>query len=192
MMLCVTLYHSRIYADFCMGTCMGSRDERDQSLLMKRLIITGLLIVTFVIALASPLSADGERHATVIAIKGDSQVRIEGRDWQTAQVGQVLKVNDEVRTGKKSFVKLDLDDGETGLVTVKAESLFRLATMERKENPDEKVTLLDLAIGQVLVQAEKLKGDSKFEVRTPVSTTGVRGTRFEVTVEAEDIKEAQT
>src|SRR3989338_7852432 len=105
MMLCVTLYHSRIYADFCMGTCMGSRDERDQSLLMKRLIITGLLIATFVIAPVSPLSADGERHATVIAIKGDSQVRIEGRDWQTAQVGKVLKKKDENRKGKKRLVE---------------------------------------------------------------------------------------
>jgi hypothetical protein len=46
----------------------------------------------------------------------------------------------------------------------------------------DKTTLLDLAIGKVLVQTQKLQGDSKFEVRTPTALTGVRGTIFEVTV----------
>ena len=43
-------------------------------------------------------------------------------------------------------------------------------------------TLLVVGIGSVLVKADKLVGASKFEVKTPTSIIGIRGTIFEVYV----------
>jgi len=62
-------------------------------------------------------------------------------------------------------------------------SRMRLNTLELNQETGEKTTVLDLAIGKVLIHAEKLKGDSVFNVRTPNSTTGVRGTTFTVSAE---------
>ena len=50
---------------------------------------------------------------------------------------------------------------------------------------DTSKTLLDLAMGEVLIKAQKVHGEnSKFEVKTPTSIVGVRGTTFNVKVEA--------
>ena len=54
--------------------------------------------------------------------------------------------------------------------------------METESKTGDKTTLLDLALGKVLVHVEKLQGKSKFEVRTPTALTGVRGTTFTVEV----------
>ena len=61
-------------------------------------------------------------------------------------------------------------------------SLFRINTAETDPKTGNKMTLLDLAVGKVLVHAAKLKGGSRFEVRTPTAISGVRGTVFEVEV----------
>ncbi|MBN1688101.1 MAG: FecR domain-containing protein, partial [Candidatus Omnitrophica bacterium] len=68
-------------------------------------------------------------------------------------------------------------------IELKPKSRLKMTTLEMDAITGEKITLLDLAIGKVLVHASKLQGESKFEVRTPTSTTGVRGTVFEVSVE---------
>jgi hypothetical protein len=65
---------------------------------------------------------------------------------------------------------------------VKEGSLFRINKAETDPVMGDKTTILDLAIGKVMVHVEKLKGNSRFEVRTPTALTGVRGTTFEVTV----------
>ena len=96
----------------------------------------------------------------------------------------LLHEKDEIKTFDKSSVLILLDQGgETGKLELKEKSHLRLNTLKLDAQSGEKVTLLDLAIGKVLVYAEKLRGDSKFEVKTPTATTGVRGTVFEVSVE---------
>lgn len=129
------------------------------------------------------------RQATIASLKGEVTVKLAGEEWQPATDGMVLHEQDELKTGKKSFAKLLLDEkGSTGQVEVKENSHLRLNTLQWGATEGEKVTLLDLAIGKVLIHAEKLKGKSKFEVRTPTSTTGVRGTIFEVAVEEKSPK----
>ena len=56
---------------------------------------------------------------------------------------------------------------------------------KRDLNKGTSQTLLDLAVGKILIRVDKLhkKGD-KFEIKTPTSIVGVRGTVFGVEVEA--------
>ncbi len=125
------------------------------------------------------------RSVIIAELKGPVQVKIrELKDWRDAHPGDVLHEMDEIRTAAGGFALLLLDkDGETGKMELKEKSHLKLSTMKIDSTSLDKTTYLDLAIGKVLVHAQKLKADSKFEVRTPTGTAGVRGTVFEVSVE---------
>ena len=127
--------------------------------------------------------AQGARHGQLSHVQGEVSVLFQEGDWQKGEVGMVLSEGDEIRTEEGATAQILLDQGETGRLELREKSLFRIHTMTQDLRTGEKTTLLDLAIGKVLVHAGKLKGDSKFEIRTPTSTTGVRGTVFEVSVE---------
>ena len=147
-----------------------------------------MLIVLVVIAGMMSLSVNGwsqeVRRAVIDEIKGVVDVRIGGGDWRTAELGMMLYEKDEIRTARGAFAKLFLDNrGATGQIEIEEDSLLRINTIQIDPATGDKITYLDLAIGKVLVQAEKLQGDSKFEVRTPNASAGVRGTVFEVTVD---------
>jgi hypothetical protein len=94
----------------------------------------------------------------------------------------VILPGDQVRTASQSSVEVLLDGGKVGVVEIKGGSLFRVSKAETDPVMGDKTTLLDLAVGKVMVHVEKLKGNSRFEVKTPTALTGVRGTTFEVTV----------
>ena len=134
------------------------------------------------------LTASGAsiRQATLSKVKGEVTVRMKGGEWKDAVKGMVLNEKDEIKTAPGGFAELALDErGKTGKVELKENSHLRINTLSLDSKTGDKVTLLDLAIGKVLIRAQKLKGNSKFEVKTPTSTSGVRGTVFEVNVEEE-------
>jgi len=142
-------------------------------------LVPVLLLVTQSWALA-----DTGRSVTITSIQGQVQVRQNNSDWKPAETGMVLYASDEIRTGEQSTAKLLIDENNrTGELDMHPTSRMRLNTLELNQETGEKTTVLDLAIGKVLIHAEKLKGDSVFNVRTPNSTTGVRGTTFTVSAQ---------
>lgn len=127
---------------------------------------------------------EGAREAIVFKLKGTVDVKVNGGAWQPATAGMVLHEKDEIRTAKDSEAVLHLDQkGNTGKLELREDSLLRLGIMNWDNASQEKVTVLDLALGKVLVRAEKLTPNAKFEIKTPTATTGVKGTIFEVSVE---------
>lgn len=145
-----------------------------------RNLILGLCLSQFV-GLAQ---AEEGRYAVVLKTEGKVEVKMGQADWVPAEAGLVLHENDEIRSAKDGTAKILLDkDGETGQFELNPESRLRLNALDIDTQTTEKTTILDLAIGSVLVHAEKLQEDSKFQVRTPNSTTGVRGTTFVVSAE---------
>lgn len=151
---------------------------------MKTKFLVGGVVAALFLWLGSVAqSADTLRHATLSDFSGAVMVRQGGSTWQAAQMGMTLHPSDEVKTSEGAFAEILLDDGAVGKVKVNEKSLFKIQALDQDLTTRDNITLLDLAIGKVMVQAEKLQGNSKFEVRTPTSTTGVRGTMFEVSVE---------
>jgi hypothetical protein len=59
-----------------------------------------------------------------------------------------------------------------------------MAELLQDKDKETQRTLLDLSIGEILIQVDKLQAEkSSFEVKTPTSMVGVRGTTFSVKVE---------
>ena len=124
----------------------------------------------------------GDRYGTLKNPGKDVFVRSRGGEWKSATDGMVILPGDEVKTAEKNSVDVLMDGGKVGHVEIKEGSLFRIQKAETDVVTGDRTTILDLAIGKILVKVEALKGNSKFEVRTPTALTGVRGTVFEVTV----------
>jgi len=127
-------------------------------------------------------TVSGDRYGTLKNPGKNVFVKSQGGDWQPAADGMVILPGDQVKTADSSSVEMVMDGGKTGKVEIKEGSLFRILQAETDPGTGAKRTLLDLAMGKILVKVESLKGNSKFEVRTPTALTGVRGTIFEVTV----------
>ena len=144
-----------------------------------------LLCFVLIFSLYLPVAqAEQVRSATIKTVDGSVEIRTEGGEWKPAAPGMKLYEKDEIRTGENSEASLYLDgEGETGDLKLAEKSHMRLGTLLKDNKTEDKVTYLDLALGKVLVHAEKLRGQSKFEVRTPNASAGVRGTVLEVSVE---------
>ncbi len=142
----------------------------------------GLVIFLFFFV-SGIASAEQVRQATLANFAGDVMIRQDGGEWKQATPGIIMKINDEIKTSSGASAELLLDNGKVGSVKIHEKSQFKIDTMDVDPTTGDKVTYLNLALGRILIQTQKLQGDSKFEVRTPTSTTGVRGTVFEVSTE---------
>lgn len=116
------------------------------------------------------------------------EVKRTGETWITAEEGMVLNEGDIIKTREGSTVMLNLDgSGETATVDLAENSQLKLAELLKDEETGSEQTLLDLAIGEILIRAQKLHSEEeRFEVKTPTTIVGVRGTTFAVEVEALD------
>jgi hypothetical protein len=146
------------------------------------LFVMGLVLAMSFSAIAQEETS--QRTATITSIKGSVDVMSQARPWEAASVGMVLNQSSVVRTKANSEATLNLDGGETATVIVKESSQMMLADMEQNKAEGSQRTMLDLALGQILIKARKIHSDkTSFEVKTPTSIVAVRGTTFSVAVE---------
>lgn len=143
-------------------------------------------IVAFVLCVAGsmPLFASDDVDRTVIVqeLKGSVEFQKGGAgDWAPAAKDTILAESDIVRTGDDSTCSLLFKGMSNTAVELRPNSVMELSTVSIANSADD--TELDLSLGSVLVKAEKLKGESQFQVRTPNSIVGIRGTEFEVNVD---------
>jgi hypothetical protein len=142
----------------------------------------------FVACVASvALAENTSRTAKILEMEGSVEVKAASGSWMPATVNMELKQGDMIRTKAKSFALLNVDGmAQTATVEVKENSELSLAELTQNSGEKTQVTLLDLALGEVLIKAKKLHSEkSRFEIKTPTSIVGVRGTTFSVSVEAE-------
>ena len=124
------------------------------------------------------------REAKLIDMQGSVTVRTAGGEKIPGEIGMTLHEGDIVKTGADSFALVKLEGSETATVEVNANAQMLLSELQVDEEAGTQTTLLDLAIGKILIKADKVHNEnSKFEVKTPTSVVGVRGTTFAVEVE---------
>jgi len=145
------------------------------------------LILCALFAASIAVAADNVRIAKILEMDGTVEVKGADGQWAPASMDMELKQGDTLRTKGNSFALLNVDGmAQTATVEVKQNSEMALAELAQNVQEKTQATLLDLAMGEVLIKAKKLHSEkSRFEVKTPTSIVGVRGTTFSVTVEAE-------
>ncbi len=146
-----------------------------------------LMVIGFLFLIASLcFAAETKRVAVIDEVNGTVEVKLASKSWMPAKVGMVLNQGDSIRTMGNSSAVLDLDGkAETAIIEVKKNSQLSLAELVENKEKNTERTLLDLGLGEVLIKAKKLHtAKSSFEVKTPTSVVGVRGTTFAVSVEA--------
>jgi len=149
---------------------------------LRLLCILGLILGISSLAYAETTT----RFATIKQVSGTVEMKVSKGSWMPAIVGTNLKQGDAIRTKANSTATLLLDGkAETASVEVKQNSQLTLAELIANKAQGTETTLLDLSLGEILIKAKKLHSEkSRFEVKTPTSIVGVRGTTFSVTVEA--------
>ncbi|MBI4398581.1 MAG: FecR domain-containing protein [Candidatus Omnitrophica bacterium] len=157
--------------------------------ILKVLLLVGFVFCSSVTCSTAQVSgsqiSNSLREAVITEMKGDVQIRRFGaNDWLSAEKGITLQEKDSIRTGKDSKAELTLSGkgSPSGTVHVSENSEMSLDKLMIDQEGWEQ-TLLDVRVGKILIRARTLEGDSQFEVKTPTSIAGVRGTEFEVIVD---------
>lgn len=148
-----------------------------------------ILGIASIIFIQNGIAENGDfesRQAIIKSLKGSVKIKKAGTErWITANRGMKLSQNDTIKTDSNSRAELVFPSkkDESGVQIYKNTEVTIQQLITNKKTGEEG-TVLDVAVGKILVKAAKLKGESKFEVATPTSIVGVRGTEFEVTVSA--------
>ena len=142
-------------------------------------LLSGLVAYGATAAMAVSLTTMAEpTSAKVQAIRsGGAQYTTDGVTWNTVQVGTTLWGGSTVRTDAAGVVDLNL--GQNGpALRVTPDTTLGIKTLDAVEGDREVVTTTELELpnGSIHAIARKMGASSKYEIMTPVSTCGVRGT----------------
>ncbi|MCX5678069.1 MAG: FecR domain-containing protein [Candidatus Omnitrophica bacterium] len=145
-----------------------------------------ICIIALILGIAVTGYAVEKRSAKITSLNGTAEIKPIGQAvWSPASAGMVMNEGDTLKTAPGSWALVDIDNGKVAMVEVKEGSQMSLAELTADPQTDTSQTLLDLAMGEVLIKAQKIHGEnSRFEVKTPTSIVGVRGTTFNVKVES--------
>ena len=120
--------------------------------------------------------------AKVQAIRsGSAEFTTDGTTWNSLEAGMVLDAGATVRTDPMGVVDLSL--GKCGgSVRLTPGTTLALNTLSYDQGAGETVvnTELGLSTGRIQGVVRRLSAASRFEIKTPVGTCGIRGTRYEV------------
>lgn len=152
-----------------------------------RIFILAAFAVFFALNGSAQESTLSERFAQIEKMEGDVQAKVSAdANWAIAEKGMRILQGGEIRTGGDALAIISIDeDGSAGKLDIYANTWVRVATLAYSEKEQAKLTLFDLALGQILATAKDLAEGGAFQVRTPTSTSSVRGSEavFEVKVE---------
>jgi hypothetical protein len=109
--------------------------------------------------------------ATVVAVRGTADA-----NSQKLSVGQTLSEKDKVRTGDDGFVTIKLADGST--LTIQSKSAVALERTRQLANTNVSESVIQLERGRLETSVSKQHAAGRYEVKTPTSNMGVRGTVF--------------
>ena len=144
--------------------------------------VLGIFMVVGVLMMQSLVII--QRIASVSEVTGDVYVR-SGSDAEFTALGDEaahVLAGHSVRTGPDAGVTLNWVDGSR--VRLGPQTTIRVRAATLNTSSKDTTSLFDLDAGRIWVRVlSALGGKTKFEVRTPTATAGVRGTIFYVEVD---------
>jgi hypothetical protein len=139
---------------------------------MKKLLVWGAVLIALLITLVITkytiaLSPVGE----IVFIEGNVQVQDAIiKTWKKAELGTPLNIGDSIRTARRSKADIVVDKENKHTVRVEEQTLVVL-----NSTSPGLINKIDLSNGKVFADVEKMKEGMTFEISTPSSTAGVRG-----------------
>lgn len=118
---------------------------------------------------------------TVLSVEGSADA-----SGKPIKVGEVFNEGNKLATGADGFVTLQLADGS--VLTVQSKSTVRLENARQFANSGgvtDSIIRLDAGRVETTVAKQRNSG-ARYEIRTPTSNMGVRGTVFRVAAEGGD------
>lgn len=139
---------------------------------------TSLPIGTAILIPADMLG-DEPSEGKVVAMAGQVTFTQANGEPMIAEIGAKLSEGTQIETGNAGFLSIALPDGSR--LTLPSNSRLKLAKLRMARFTHSPRTELLLIHGHVESRVAPLNtNQGKFEVRTPVSVAGVRGTHFRV------------
>jgi len=144
-----------------------------------------------------PESGPSKGSALILTLEGKATVNNPSNEkGSSAYLEQFLSPGDSLVTGPNSEVLLLLTNGTT--LTVGPDTAFELESFSQanfkggdakvgtlEEEASASSVLIDLKVGDLVVDVKKLKKKSNFEITTPLGVAGIRGTSFRLLASAE-------
>ena len=125
-----------------------------------------------------PYDISKERVAKVKFLRGNA-LRTNGKAWHyIRRSGLVLLQDEKVKTGAKSQLELQFDDGSLIQLAEKSSISLKDFRYGRKG----RVANITLKSGSLFANVNKLRRKSEFKISTISAVVGVRGTQFHVSV----------
>jgi hypothetical protein len=151
---------------------------------MMRNILLGLIILTLFTgfflsheAFAVNIQAD---EAMILFLRGDVKVKkAPSAEWLDAVEEMVLFGGDQLKTGDNSWAEIGIGEDFANVVRVEELTLVELTEL----GPTE----INLLKGELRALVERIGADETFEIRTPTSVCGVRGTGWDISTDGRKV-----
>jgi len=125
----------------------------------------------------------GQAVATTPARHSSDSQGPDSAQRRNVKAGEVLREGDQLQLDANAFVSVRLADGS--LVRVQAQSDVQLQQMRRRGRAGSLQSVIELHSGALDASVTRDSASPRrFEIRTPVASTSVRGTRFNVQADA--------
>lgn len=132
-----------------------------------------------------PARLVGYQNVTIEHIQGNAETRspVTGNNWKALGKGDTLTEGDELKVPAGSFVTLKFADGSSVRINEKSE--LKLSELRKNARTEEQHSVLQLDKGGLeshVIPTIEQRRKRKFEIKTPMATTSVRGTVFSVSL----------
>lgn len=126
-------------------------------------------------AAAEGYSEAGEMKAKVTSVSGSVRVRNRGSIvWHDAKLNEILGAGDTIETKDDGKIEIKIDNNN--IINLKPNSQLTLQKLTEDPKSGDYENLLESNHGKIRAKVGKIKGNSKFEIKTPTAVAAVRGT----------------
>jgi hypothetical protein len=163
---------------------MQGPDALAQIVKLNKIVNPNTMPVGYQLKIPRLLIKHSPSTATVTRLNCRTITRLEGEAAVPVQSGDTLAEGSVVRIPAGCQMAVTLEDAS--VLRMMSGAVIKLKTLRRnmlENSPEVRVELLDGRV-EVDVPRKRQGGDAPFEVRTPTSVAGVRGTEFRVGFDA--------
>jgi hypothetical protein len=146
---------------------------------MRKILISILIPVLYMgLSLSNQLPAEAlEQQAIILFMQGDVKIKeARASEWVSAIEGLTLFSGDRLKTEDNSWAEIAFGKDYENAVRIQEWTLIELSDLGPVE--------INLLEGELRALVEKLSKDETFEIRTASSVCGVRGTGWDMIIDA--------